>query len=353
MHALFQVLCLLNLWEAYVRTLFDKITKAPESKTDNWPTTTGKNIWVQMDFSLGASSEGEQIINSAFKYSLNNATCDQLYKNGSITINSTNYLTKETEYTNHFNKILAEFKNESSFLNSTPPEEITVNYLALNGITYTCKFKWEYAGTRDWIKSVYRLVTTYGQASDQATTEFRRTTTVEITRENVSYAIRMALFQAEQERELAQLKAYLDTLVANVTIPTPVAREYVATNGQTYAYRVSCTVTPDSDAKSNVTIKSEWGKTTNYGNDFATSTFVLTAVNQTSFDSTVARLMNSHEIKMKGFLDQLIENVAFNGKSGQNLASNGAYYYYKTTVIGLGTTSKTPSEYIKEVGAIE
>ena len=351
---------MLNSWEAYVRTLFSKLTQAPSKQEDSWNTTTGNKIWVLMTFTLDSNpttmaDESKQIIYSKFKYSLNSSLCEREYKDDSITLDSSNYSMKETVFQNHFNAAVAEFKNDFSFLNSVPPEDNTINHTALNGLTYTCKYSWEFA-ERDPSRAIYRLVSSYSLASNLSNaTEFSRQRTVEVDRNTVAYDIRMQRFNAAFELEKVALENYLNTLLASVTIPDPVKNDsYVATNGRLYAYRVLCTVVPgDSDAEKKVTIKSEWGKTTTYGNEFATSTFTLTAVNQKAFDSTVARVMRAHQVKMEGFLNLLIEDVIFQGANGSKRASNGSDYNYRTSVTGVGITTKTPAQYIQETGTIE
>ena len=212
-------------------------------------------------------------------------------------------------------------------LNIKLPNTYEDTHIATNGITYHYKINYT-QGEVTLVNNTANITITWGTSGAYGNTWGSQS----VTFNTDNYTTANVTLLNKANAEVDSMKAYLDTLIGTVTVPSAKTTNWDTLSGKGVYVRVSYTKKSESATQFVIEYQTEYGLNSAYGTYWSTKTIPITSANYANYLTILNDVANAEIQAIKDSEINKMLNIQVPGAvTGVHNASNGQSYFYKTT----------------------
>lgn len=212
----------------------------------------------------------------------------QTYSNKTTTFTTTNFMTSQTTLKSNANTEINELKKYLDTLIDivTAPATTTHTYTATtSGITYNYRKAYSGGNTSITAKNCTMGVNV-NWSTDTSYSKAYGSDSVSVTIDNLTTA--HSTLTTKTNTIETNLKAYLNTLIGPITLPSTKTEIYTSKSGKKFYLRSHYSKKSTTDTQCVVTYVTDWGFTNSYGTDYSSKEHTITSSNYQSRDTDLS-----------------------------------------------------------------
>lgn len=212
----------------------------------------------------------------------------QTYSNKTITFTTTNFMTSQATLKSNANTEINNLKNYLDTLIDivTAPANTTHTYKATtSGITYNYRKAYSGGNTSITAKTCTMGVNV-NWSTDTSYSKAYGSDSVSVTIDNLTTA--HSTLTTKTNTIETNLKAYLNTLIGPITLPSTKTEIYTSKSGKKFYLRSQYSKKSTTDTQCVVTYATDWGFTNSYGTAYSSKEHTITSSNYQSRDTDLS-----------------------------------------------------------------